>query len=522
MGALLYLYKTSFKNRMMKALHKPITYFYIIGAIVYGGIIIVAFTSSFGMWEIDSPEGLAAILTVFAFMLIPANLISYIRRKGLLFHKSDSHFVFPAPLNPKLVLLYAQVKQYLIAIFMGAALVVGGTVIFKIEVGRMLLYFLFCCVIQNVAEASLMVLTYGNERFSERVMNGIRYAMYGVIGIFLIFLFVTLKNADFTFQGVMDYLQTPLIQWFPIIGWNISVIYLLIVGPTAVNIVGSILYFAVTAVLLFLAVRMRCTGAYYEDAMKFAEDYAEARKKGRKGEMARLGKKQKYGRATIVYKGAYAKAIFYRQLLEYKKSKTFIFGLMTLLCLVVGMGFVYVARERDFGSMRYFVLPLLMAYLILVLSAYAGKWGKEIRSPYTFLLPDTAFRKLWYATLIEHFRNLLDASILTIPIAITLKLPLLHALLCILLYVCMQACKMYLDVMAEGMLGNVLGDMGKQLLRMLCFGFIVGIAALAAFIVFILLGAEGAFLVMFLILLAETLGCMLLASITFEKMETVG
>ena len=67
---------------------------------------------------------------------------------------------------------------------------------------------------------------------------------------------------------------------------------MIFVGPTLINVIGTILY-GISAVIFFvLAYRMDCQGGFYEDAMKFADDYAEARAKSKKGEVAVLGKKK--------------------------------------------------------------------------------------------------------------------------------------------------------------------------------------------------------------------------------------
>ena len=68
----------------------------------------------------------------------------------------------------------------------------------------------------------------------------------------------------------------------PLIGWELAVMRLLILGPSTVNVVCTVLYILSFVLLVVLAWKMPCTGQYYEDAMKFADDYQEARKKSKK------------------------------------------------------------------------------------------------------------------------------------------------------------------------------------------------------------------------------------------------
>lgn len=65
-----------------------------------------------------------------------------------------------------------------------------------------------------------------------------------------------------------------------------------------------------------------------------------------------------------------------------------------------------------------FVILAFGAYLIFCMSAVATKWSKEMENPYTYLIPDTPIRKMWYATLWEHIRSFIDGCLLAFPAGI--------------------------------------------------------------------------------------------------------
>jgi len=73
------------------------------------------------------------ILTVLAFWSIPGNLTAYTKRKGLVYRNCDVHFLFPAPVRPKKVLLYAHLKTLTAQILMNSFIVVCGGMIFAVE-----------------------------------------------------------------------------------------------------------------------------------------------------------------------------------------------------------------------------------------------------------------------------------------------------------------------------------------------------------------------------------------------------
>ena len=168
MGAIGYLYLKTLLNWGIRALHKPVTYFYIAVFLFY--ILILPSSLKVFARELggDSPEGMAAVLTVMAFWMIPGNLVAYAKRKGLTYRNSDVHFLFPSPLGPKQVLIYAHLKTLVMHILMNIFAVAFGGVLFGVAGWRLALYFLFSLCVENLLEGGIMVLLYGSEKLGEK------------------------------------------------------------------------------------------------------------------------------------------------------------------------------------------------------------------------------------------------------------------------------------------------------------------------------------------------------------------
>lgn len=521
MNMIFYLYRKTFKNRVKRALKKPVTYVYSAFVILYFYFIFRSFPVFFEMFQVEGASVLTAVLTVIVFVFIPSNMISYSKRKGLVFRESDIHFLFSAPVSPKKILLYAHIKNVIVTLLLNILVIICSILWLDMPVWKMAVYFIFSFVVENLLEGSIMILCYGNERLEKKQMFAVQAGMYLLIGIFILIGVGVYVKEGIGLRPVVNYLHSPAIQMVPVIGWHIAFLHLLFMGPETVNIICSILYFISVILLLLAACRMKCTGEYFEDAIKFAEDYEAAKKRGKAGEVAIVGWKKKYGKATVSYKGKYAKAIFYRQLLEYKKNRFFIFGFYTLVCLVVGIGLAVIGyRNNGFGGYEVFVILGVMAYLTFIFSGYQGKWGKELKKPYTYLIPDTALCKLWYSTLMEHIRSLIDGCLIALPAGIVFGIPFLQILLVILAYICIQACKLYADIMVEAFLGNILGLAGKQYARVLFEGIVIGIGAMGA-MVGSLISMEMGLVALVGVVVFMTAGMMAIATVNFEKMETV-
>ena len=66
MGAIAYLYRRIFANRVKVALRKPVTYFYIVFILLYAVMIPFSINVLLEKYRMNSPEGMAAVLTAFA------------------------------------------------------------------------------------------------------------------------------------------------------------------------------------------------------------------------------------------------------------------------------------------------------------------------------------------------------------------------------------------------------------------------------------------------------------------------
>ncbi|KAB1439943.1 putative ABC exporter domain-containing protein [Candidatus Galacturonibacter soehngenii] len=522
MRVLLYLFVKTTKNRIKKSLKKPATYLWAVFAVAYIAMIVGSLGTLIDTMKLGNPQGYTLIASLGIFFFLPANIVTYAKRKGLIFKQSEVHFVFPSPVSPKWVLLYAKIKQILLALLLNSIIAVVGVIYFNLSILQMLLYFVLAFVVESILECSLTIILYGNETLSKKHLTLLCRSLYLIIAALLGFGAYLFFKYQASWEIVQLFLSHPVVQSVPIIGWNIAFLRLIILGPTTLNVIGTILYVLTTLVLFVMAYKMKCGGEYYEDAMQFADDYAVRIAKNKKGEMG-LPFKQKLGKATIVYKGKYAKAIFYRQLLEYKKNRFFIFGVVSLVNLIAGVAIAVFGYYNydEVKEMSAFIIPGVSAYITFIFSGYATKWGKEISHPYTFLLPDSPARKLWYATLVEHIRALVDGALITIPASIFLRLNLIQIILSILVYMCLQANKLYLNVVTDAVIQRFLGTVGKQMFRVFVQGMIIGICALSAVLGGAFFRIEVGYLFMIIISVAITALLAVIASKSFENMESI-
>lgn len=521
MRALLYLTKRSMINNLKKAVKKPLTLLVVLACAAYAVFLAVMLAELAVQMKFDSAKGMVIILTVWSLYLFLLNFMSYASRKGILFCPAHAHFIFNAPVDPKVVLIHGAWMNYLSSVVFFLIFIIAGITVFDVSPWRILL-FAGICICNLALEISLMVCLYSSERISEKarewIGRGIKVFLLMVTGLIVLYFW----KKGVSFAAVSAFFDWPILRMIPIIGWEISAFHLILLSPDLLNAAGMVLYLLTTILLVILAYRMPCNGDYYEDAAKFADTYAEMIKRKKNGEMV-MGleeKKKKFRHMTVRYQAVGAKAIFYRQLLEYRKERTFIFSKMTLLNLGIGIVMAFAMREtaQESGIPQIFLLGIL-AYMTLIFSGYLGKWETEIKTPYLYLIPDSPVKKLWYSTLMEHVKAFVDGVLLCVPIGILWKVNVLEVILGILIYTILQANRMYSKVLAQCVVGDVLGRTGQDVVRAFFQMFVLGIGVMVAALAGIFISMDLVFPIALIYSMIVTVIIGLIAAIRFDSME---
>lgn len=524
MKALMYLTKRSFINNLKKALHKPATLLLMIFLTAYAVFIMFGLGILVRDLHFNSVKGLVVVATLWTLYIFLANFLSYASKKGVIFRQGHTHFVFTAPVSPKLVLLHSAWMNYITSAVVYLAFLILGITAFGVAPWKMILFFLVCGMLEIVFECSIMVWLYTNEKLPEKTMKILCWGVKGFLAAITVVIFLYFRREGISLVSASTFFDWPVLQMIPFVGWNICVYRLILLGPTALNLTGTVLYLVSVLVMVLIAFRMKCDGGYYEEAARFADDYAEMKRKKNNGEMVMgIGEKRRtFRKVNNIYRAQGAKAIFSRQLLEYKKEKYFIFSKMTLMCLFFAGIFAYTMWEGAVksGVPQFFLLGII-AYISLVMSGYTGKWEKELQSPYLFLIPDQAYKKLWYATAMEHVKALLDGILMCVPIGIAWRVHPVYIVQTILIYTVLQANRLYMRVLAQCLVGELLGKTGQNIVRVLMQMFVLGIGIMLAVLFGMIVNPNLVFPVMLLYTLAVTVLTGLIASVRFDTMEQI-
>ena len=223
----------------------------------------------------------------------------------------------------------------------------------------------------------------------------------------------------------------------------------------------------ITSCIFFLTLLYKFNLDFYEDALPSAEQNEVAQSYKNSGFDAKQLSKMQNSRkpfarknVSLNYSAKYAKAIFFRHLLEYKKTGFYFLDIFSGVYLIIS---VVVGLYLDiplFGL-------LLFGIYMMVLSTYAGKWSMDFNGHFIFLIPASSASKLFYSTLSTIMKVMVNSLILFLPAGILMGASPVEIILSILTYISFGAISTYGAVLNYKLFDRVSNQMMKGLFMMI-------------------------------------------------------
>lgn len=430
-------------------------------------MIFLILSSIFGKGEqkFKSPDILMAIVTAVLLIWFFSQAKSHVNTQSSSFRMSDVNFLFTSPISPADILIYGFIKQIystLIFSFFLLFQIPNLTLNFHlVKFGAfyfLLVFFLFalCMSMLSMIIYSLASRSYKNKRIVNVLLNASAIGVIGFVGYGL------LLGKSNLWKTALEIFNLNLWNYIPIIGW----VRILISKITTSLDIFFVLYLLLMLTTMFLLVLLlyKMNLDYYEDVLGSSErnENIAMVKRGSKNGVSQVDRskfgKIKVRKASIEYKGSGAKAIFYRHLLEYRKTGFHLINLYTILIVAGAIIFSIVSPIKNLIFLTYG-----LAYF-MVTSLFAGKWFQELGNPYIYLIPDTSAKKVFYSTLANLIKTLSDGILVFVTGGILCKADIITILLCIMTYVSFGAIFNYASVLSVRLFGKIASDALKGML----------------------------------------------------------
>lgn len=433
-SALGYLTLTKFKNQIKTTIKSPSRLIYGIFMIALL-VFVVVMPGSHEVGEIADfrdPAELSAILFALLSLMFLMTFISGYSNGAAMFTLSDVNLVFPTPLKPQNVLLYGLFRQ------LGTSLLVGFFLLFQyswlntlygINVPT-LIVIVICYGLTVFFSQYLSMVLYCYTSHSETAKKVVTFISYGSVLILLLcfvgYVMPSYKGDIFALlPEAVKFCNLPAVHLFPVSGWFAAVFSGLFSGNYLMA--GMFALLIVATFIILLAFMTRFKGNYYEDVIAAAETQQSAinaQKEGQVGEV--VGKNIKVGKEGLG-RGQGASAIFYKHLLENRRSGLLIISNISLIFVAVTI-FVAVVAGDDMGIIGLFFMSAYMQ----IFSSMLGRFGRELSKPYIYLIPESPVKKLLYSIGESLVEALVEAVLLFVPIAFIVKADPITLIFCII------------------------------------------------------------------------------------------
>ena len=412
-----YYIKRNLINRVKQLRHKPLKVIGKLLILLYFINLPFILRQNFKNINFDSPEGYVAVFAVLMIYFGIHGTLSYLKRRGIIFKQENVNFDFIAPFTPKQILLKGFTLNAFYGLILQLAMAVGGYFVFHLKLWQVLLIFVIQLTVSLASDFAIAVIIYASEDLTEKHKSILRYVAYGLLIAVAVYMIETVVRGTGPVSGrILKMLNSDPLMFVPIYGFEIGVVSLIIKGYTLPRLVSTILSFVTTIILVILAKKCTSTGEYYEDAIKFSEDYRIAVEKNRKtGKSHRVGKKQKVlENAKFTIKGNYAKAIFEKQLNEYKKLPLLDKIKLPGFAVIASLFFVFIFGDEKFDGGFSAVMGAISIYINLISFRFLSVDGEY--NHYSFyLIPDTMSKKVFYSGLLGNIKTLVVSICLFLP-----------------------------------------------------------------------------------------------------------
>lgn len=444
MSALIYLVRIQLKNMFFNLFRRPSK------LISYG--ILFAFVG-FSVFTGGSSESVSlnadirllhgiylAILTVLSVI----TLLTGVKSGSTFFGMPDVNLLFVSPINPKTILQYGLVKQMssmlLMIVFLlfyspmlanNFGLQITDTLLLAVGLGILLLLSQFL---------SMLLYNFCNGVPSRRTW--VKALVYGVVAVLALAIGLMIVQDGNGFQSILPAVSSPLLEWLPVVGWTKGFIFSIIESDlTGVLIFGALTLGAMVLSLLFM---MKSNPDYYEDVLQSTEVSYHAKqvleeKKDTMG-MPEFARKVKVKREGLGG-GFGANTFFYKHMCEMRRRSRL--GLMTTSTLLIAGISIAVAvfinmmaaSEGDpvDGGTVFGIILGIQVYLLFFFSS-TGDWVNELKKPYVFLVPASAFSKLMWACMTTLVKPLLDGFFAFLLVWLYLRVNVLYFIAAVIVY----------------------------------------------------------------------------------------
>ena len=469
MKPLIYIIKKSVKNSLLELKRKP--------AKLIGYIIVLALLSltlifngnNSSKQKILDPALYNTIVGIIMLLFTAPDLYSSINNGANFFRGADINLIFTSPASPQKILVYGFIKQIYTSFIAVFFILFQGPTLYRFDNIKSygVIVVVFGLFIMLIFNSILKILLYSIASKNDKTKFFLK-TTFKILGTVLVIgYFIELYITKSPGKAIISLLNNSVFSYIPVYGWVRAIIMSSMNGINTIFFVYIALIIASSALCIYIINSFELD--YYEDVLASTELKETAISATRRGEKAfiQTGKKPRVRKVQYTKKGEFASAIFWRQILEYKKTG---FAFINIGSVMYGVIAITAGLYSPLKDLRMILGGMIYLQLIFT---FASKWQNDLSNPYIYMLPDHAFKKVIYATTVDNFKNLIDGTIVFVITGILFKSTTLLILLNILAFVSIGSLFIYGGILTRRILGSGNNIIFTALIRMLILILII-------------------------------------------------
>ncbi|MEG1490624.1 MAG: putative ABC exporter domain-containing protein [Oscillospiraceae bacterium] len=484
-NALGFILRTKIKNKIKSFFKKPIRIIYVL---IFAALFAVTIAGG-ASGEADSDRTIRDISELMAglkallILIFSITFYSGFQKGGSLFSMADVNMIFSSPINKRSVLFYGLVQQMGTSLFIGVFILYQYAMLhvyYNISVlGLLLIFLVYSLTVFFSQTCAMFVYCFTSD--SNKKSRTVKLVFFAVLALMAAYVGLNLlQSKDNILASIVSSINGLPITIFPFAGWLGAFGGAILSG----NYISAAIWLLPT-VVVFIAMLIAMSKAdidFYEDVLASAENTQTALSAAREGAAPEaIPHNIRVGKPGIG-KGLGASVIFFKHMLESRRSGRFFISGISLSFAVMTIVFSLFAKKAGLIGVFAFY-----AYLE-IFSTTNGRFNRELLKPYIYLIPEPPLKKMMFSLMETLPSAFVQSAVAFVPCAIIVGASAVECVCAILGGVSFAALFVASNVLVERIWG---GSLSKTLgILIYCFaGILLAAPGVALALVLNLSGA---------------------------------
>jgi len=349
------------------------------------------------------------ILTGFGLLYLYIFTTSGLSTGSTLFSMADVGLLFVAPITSKKILAYGLISS------MGKALLTAVFILYQVvnlrvqfgygikEIMALFIIYAILVLISQLLSIAIYIFSNGNPLRK----NLVKTVLYTAIAAFVIVVLVIQQKEQLgVLEAAFKMVDSKWFEYIPVVGWMIM-FFKGVVDGVLIYVLLSLTFFLVMGILIISLLTIG-SADYYEDVLLSTEvtyQTLQAAKEGRRVQRSSNRKIKVRIEDDGMIKGSGAITLFYKHILEMKRSSKFIFIDGYTIVVAIGVG---IAGYNLKSSEAAYAILVVIIYLQFFLTLF-GRLKMELLKPYIYLIPEKSIKKVVAASMTSLLKPCVDA-----------------------------------------------------------------------------------------------------------------